>query len=297
MRLGKGRVFIGEVEAALTAVGVSREPMFDHPGLCCVRRAVDGGHDYFIANRSEQQLVRDWVPLGRGAKSAVVMDPLSGQMGVGAVRERGGRVELSLKLEPGQSVIVQFRSGAATPDAKWQWWEARGESVTLTGSWHVSFMDGGPELPAAFQTQRLASWTELGGTNAQCFAGTAHYSLAFDVPAAGEEQWELDLGQVCQSARVRLNGQSLGTLINPPFRVTTGRLKGKDNQLEVEVTNVSANRIRDLDRRGVKWKNFYDINFVNLDYKPFDASNWPLTPSGLLGPVRLTPVAAVKAEQ
>jgi len=26
----------------------------------------------------------------------------------------------------------------------------------------------------------------------------------------------------------------------------------------------------------VKWKNFYDINFVGLDYKPFDASNWPL---------------------
>ena len=42
----------------------------------------------------------------------------------------------------------------------------------------------------------------------------------------------------------------------------------------------------------MKWKNFYDINFVGLDYKPFDASNWPLTDSGLLGPVTLTPVAA-----
>ena len=71
-----------------------------------------------------------------------------------------------------------------------------------------------------------------------------------------------------------------------------GPLKPKGNVLEVEVTNVSANRIRDLDRRGVKWKNFYDINIVNLDYKPFDASNWPLTDSGLLGPVTLTPVTA-----
>ena len=64
------------------------------------------------------------------------------------------------------------------------------------------------------------------------------------------------------------------------------------NRLEVEVTNVSANRIRDLDRRGVKWKNFHDINMVNLDYKPFDAAGWPLTDSGLLGPVILTPVNA-----
>ena len=69
-------------------------------------------------------------------------------------------------------------------------------------------------------------------------------------------------------------------------------LNPKGNRLEVEVTNVSANRIRDLDRRGVAWKNFNDINMVNLDYKPFDASSWPLTDSGLLGPVTLTPVAA-----
>ena len=68
-------------------------------------------------------------------------------------------------------------------------------------------------------------------------------------------------------------------------------LKPKDNRLEVEVTNVSANRIRDLDRRGVKWKSFNDINMVNLDYKPFDASGWPLADSGLLGPVTVTPVA------
>jgi hypothetical protein len=61
--------------------------------------------------------------------------------------------------------------------------------------------------------------------------------------------------------------------------------------LEVEVANVSANRIRDLDRRGIQWKNFHDINFVNLDYHPFNASDWPLTDSGLLGPVTLTAVA------
>jgi hypothetical protein len=70
-------------------------------------------------------------------------------------------------------------------------------------------------------------------------------------------------------------------------------LKPTGNELEIEVTNTSANRIRDLDRRGVKWKNFYDINFVNIDYKPFDASNWPLADSGLVGPVLLRPVAKV----
>jgi hypothetical protein len=62
--------------------------------------------------------------------------------------------------------------------------------------------------------------------------------------------------------------------------------------LDVDVTNVSANRIRDLDRRGVVWKTFRDINIVNIDYKPFNAANWPLTDSGLLGPVTITPVSS-----
>jgi hypothetical protein len=40
----------------------------------------------------------------------------------------------------------------------------------------------------------------------------------------------------------------------------------------------------------VPWKIFQDINFVNLDYKPFDASHWPLAESGLPGPVVLVPL-------
>jgi len=89
---------------------------------------------------------------------------------------------------------------------------------------------------------------------------------------------------------VRLNDVDLGTLFTPPFRARVGALMPHGNVLEVKVTNVSANRIRDLDRRGVNWRNFHDINFVNINYRPFDASNWPLTDSGLLGPVLLTPV-------
>jgi hypothetical protein len=47
--------------------------------------------------------------------------------------------------------------------------------------------------------------------------------------------------------------------------------------------NVSANRIRKLDREKTTWKNFYEINFVDIQYKPFDASKWGVTESGLKG--------------
>jgi hypothetical protein len=77
----------------------------------------------------------------------------------------------------------------------------------------------------------------------------------------------------------------------PPFQLLLDEVKPRGNVLEVEVTSVAANRIRDLDRRGVQWKNFHEINFVNINYQPFDASNWPLRDAGLLGPVTLLPLA------
>jgi hypothetical protein len=61
------------------------------------------------------------------------------------------------------------------------------------------------------------------------------------------------------------------------------------NQLEIEVTNVAANRIRDLDNRGVNWKKFHDINFVNIEYQPFDASGWEVKEAGIIGDVKITP--------
>jgi len=55
---------------------------------------------------------------------------------------------------------------------------------------------------------------------------------------------------------------------------------------------VGANRIRDMDRRKLPWRIFYDINVVNTKYQPFDASGWLLRPAGLLGPVRIIPLKA-----
>jgi len=144
-------------------------------------------------------------------------------------------------------------------------------------------------MPAAFATNHLGSWTQAADTNTQRFAGAALYTLHFDVPLDIGGDWRLDLGKVCQSARVRLNGQDAGAL-SPAVPRRRWRFEGQRKRAGGRSLQCLANRIRDLDRRGVKWKNFQDINFVNLDYRPFDASDWPLTDSGLLGPVTLTPV-------
>ena len=98
----------------------------------------------------------------------------------------------------------------------------------------------------------------------------------------------LDLGRVEVSGRVRLNGEAVGPALMLPYRVLLPRgLRAGRNELEVEVTNLGANRIRDLDERGVAWRIFEDINFVDIRYKGFDARRWPVQDSGLMGPVRI----------
>jgi hypothetical protein len=64
--------------------------------------------------------------------------------------------------------------------------------------------------------------------------------------------------------------------------------------LEIEVTNLSANRIRDLELRKVDWKIMKDANIVTVNYKKFCPDTWALEDSGLLGPVVLRPLASVE---
>jgi hypothetical protein len=168
----------------------------------------------------------------------------------------------------------------------WAYNVFEGEGREIMGEWDVKFVDGGPEMPDPFKTKALGSWTDQGDDEAKRFAGAAVYSIAFDAPA-GVGRAMLDLGTVCHTARVRVNGKEVERLIGPPYQVVVEGLKPAGNRLEVEVTNLAANRVRDLDRRKVAWKVFRDINIVNIDYKPFDASGWAVEPSGLIGPVRL----------
>jgi len=312
----------GELDAMLAAAQVASEEVSNF-NVRFVRRSFDGGWIYFFANRGTN-IFDDLVSLGRDVKSVVILDPMTGQTGVAQIKtnfifspDAKSLIEslkddsvkkammeqlprtvpqkvFRLQLAAGESLILRAFSDKKAEGPAWNYWQTSGEPVAITGQWNVKFIEGGPTLPADYQTAKLASWTTFPDTNTSAFAGTAKYEATFDAQnpqsAIRTPQFFLDLGDVRQSARVKLNGKDYGTLITPPFRVVVDNLKPTGNTLEVEVTSVAANRIRDLDRRGVKWKTFNDINVVDINYKPFDASNWPLTDCGLLGPVTLTAV-------
>jgi hypothetical protein len=135
------------------------------------------------------------------------------------------------------------------------------------------------------------------GDNVKRFSGTAQYSIRFKKPAGTAGAWLLDLGEVEESAEVLLNKKKIATLIGPAYQlVFAATALQADNLLEINITNGMANRIADMDKRGVEWKKFYNINFPSRLAQNrnangiFDASKWSPKPSGLLGPVTITPV-------
>ncbi len=286
--LKEGKILLGEdLEEMLNAAGVGREQMADK-GLEFIRRLRESGRDYFISNLTAN-IFEGWLPLSVSFQSAILMNPLDeNQIGLARVRHINGRQEIFLQLMPGASIIVRTFMKLQTGEKKWQYFVCKDEGVVLKGTWKVDFVQGGPDLPEPFQTDKLIPWTSAGDSAAMRFAGTGRYRLEFELDKTLGEEWLLDLGKVCESARVRINGEDAGALWCIPFRKRVGKfLRQGKNVLEVEVTNLSANRLRDLDRRGVDWKKFF---FVDVHYKHFDAAKWPVFESGLPGPVRLMPL-------
>ena len=286
VNLGRGRVLLGsDLQQIFQAQPIPCESSLRREGLQFIRRKFDDGRCYFVSNERDQPF-DGWVSLGHTFNAAVLMDPMSARVGQAKIRDGN---EIRLQLDPGQSIFVRTLNDPASVEP-WPYDRVHGDRISLEGTWTVEFVEGGPKLPPSAATKELTSWTKW-SEPAERFAGTAAYTLSFDAPTAGEQASLLSLGEVRDSARVSLNGQVIATLFAPPFQTRVDGLHPGKNELRIEVTNVPANRIRDLDRRGVAWRRFHDINFVNIDYQPFDASEWPVRDAGLLGPVTLQPIA------
>ena len=279
---------------ALSVINIPRESIADS-GISFIRRAYKSGHDYFFTNLTAKKF-EGWVTLGVPAQAALLRDPLTGVTGYAAIKfVNKGPAQIYLQLFPGESILLETSKIPVVVSHKnsWRYYETIQSPVQLIGSWKIKFIQGGPELPAEIQTSVLKSWTDFGEEPAKRFGGTARYRIEFNAPGKADE-WMLDLGEVRESARIRMNGRDVTTVWSLPFQVRVGAfLKPGKNVLEIDVTNLAANRIRDMDQRKVNWKIMHEINFVDIHYKPFDASAWELTPSGLIGPVKLIPMKTV----
>ena len=295
-KLGAGQIKVASNVAPLSSMGVRREALTDH-GLQFIRRHLADGHVYFIANLTGRAFA-GWVPLSVAAQRAAQMNPQRGDISVPQFRQNHGVAEVYLQQAPGEAFFIRtFTTGTFAGQSALPL-RPTGTPIALKGAWRVTAVRGGPELPPAFTQKGFGSWTTQGG-EWERFGGTARFEIEFTLPAGvSADDWLLDLGDVRETARVFVNGKEADLLWSLPMRTKIGPfLQPGKNTLALEVTNLAANRIRDLERRKVEWKKFHEINFVNIHYKPFNAADWPLAPSGLLGPVTLTPLRAFDPTQ
>ena len=119
--------------------------------------------------------------------------------------------------------------------------------------------------------------------------GTGIYTTTFRMTKKEARQhWMLDLGDVRESARVYLNGRFLGCAWAVPFVLDCrDALQKGNNELRIEVTNLPANRIADMDRKGIRWRKMNEINVVDINYKKTTYEGWTPVKSGLNSEVRL----------
>jgi hypothetical protein len=286
---GNGQILLSEdVQKALDLKNIAGENL-TASGLKFIRRNVNGNKYYYLVNHTANK-VDTFVPLNVQASSVMILDPQNGNYGLAGISSNGSKTKVRLQVEPGEAIILQTSRDKTLTGPAWKYLQPESQAMAINGTWNVTFTTGGPELPKPQILPKLNSWTEFTDANAKRFAGSAEYTTTFDLPNKNANDYVLDLGDVRESAKVWINGQEVGILWSVPFRANVGQyLKKGKNTLKVEVANVSANRIKDMDMRKVEWRKFHEINFVNLDYKPFDASGWDWQPSGLLGPVTLTP--------
>lgn len=293
-QLGKGQVCLSDdIVSLMDGAKVACESMYQS-GLQCIRRSSATGKYYFIENSSDHR-VSDWIPLQTKAESAAIFNPMNGNSGLASVKKDGKQTKVYLQLEPGETVIVSTSNRNFTGDA-YAYYKDSGKAVPVAGKWTITFVEGGPQLPAPVTIENLVSWTEFMGEEYKNFSGTAVYSTRLkELPQA--KVIKLDLGKLAENASVYLNGAYVGTVLNAPYQlyIPSGQLKGND-ELVVRVANSMANRIAYMDKKGIEWKKFYNVNMSarkdeNKKNGIFDASGWNPKPSGLLGPVTLTPVS------
>jgi hypothetical protein len=291
---GKGAFFMSDDLEELLDNSDARYDKVEN-GLSILRRKNDQGHVYFVNNRGEKQ-IDQWVSLKVDALSAAIFEPMFGATGMAQSKAGGkGDFEVRVQLQPYESIIIQTY-GIQKDGHDFFYLEDQGPSQEIKGKWAIEFIDGGPTIPSKAVLDKLGSWTDLNSEDVKNFSGFAGYSIQFNKPAAEASAWVLDLGKVNETAEVILNGKQVATLIGPVFRcVIPNTVLKPVNELRIIVANLMANRIAYMDRNNIPWKIFYNTNMParrreNLKNGLFDASAWQPLPSGLSGPVTLTPL-------
>lgn len=252
-------------------------------GLKLIRRKNANGYHYFIANLTPHDVEED-VKLAVPFKDAKWFNPMNGEITDADINDNG----IVMRLHSGESMILQVFSSPLEVKVKSCSGKAKQDNIEIDGKWTLTFTEETPQMNKTYQLDKLQTWENL-DDQTRTLMGTGVYTTSFDLTKKqSDADWYIDLGDVRESARVYINGQFVGCAWAVPFVLDTkGKLKAGHNELRIEVTNLPANRISELDRQGVKWRKMEEINVVDINYKKTLYDKWEPVKSGLASKVRL----------
>ena len=279
-----GAKIIYGIDSAKMASAAKPEQLRTECGLRTIRRATENGYIYFMANLSPKDVDAS-VPLATGFTGAVWFDPMDGDIFGASVSD--GKIDVALRS--GESRILRTYSDKTTGIATRQKLQVTKEYDLKNNPWSLEFTESYPEVSKKFRLKTLKPWTELGDSALNELAGTGIYTTRVNIPKAeAKGKWQLDLGDLRESAKVYVNGHYIGTVWAAPFTIDFDKyIKAGENEIRIEVTNLPANRIAAMDRRNIPWRKFKEINIVDINYKKTGYSDWATIPSGLNSTVTL----------
>lgn len=260
-------------------------------GLRYIRRNNPYGHHYFIANLTSGD-VDDYVRISVPWKDAVWYNPMTDEYN--NIEEKDGKIRVSLLSGESRFLLVfdeerhdamPFLSVNGTAPAL----HRNNASKVIDTPWTLSFTETAPKVSRTWTLPHPQTWETLDDDSVRTTMGTGIYTTTIELSKTdAQKRWAIDLGDVRESARVYINGRFIGCAWAAPFILNTnGTLRKGRNEIRIEVTNLPANRIADMDRRGIPWRKMKDINVVSINYKRTTYANWTPMKSGLNSEVKL----------
>ncbi len=273
---------------------VSRKSRESIDGFVGFAHRTVGDDDIYFISGPKESVFGECVFRVSG-KKATLWNPLDGsvELAKSEPTEDGG-TKIHIALNGNGSVFVVFSNDEIpTPRAKEVVAPSHRE---LVGPWTVKFDPkyGGPEQTTF---EQLTYWNENDDPGIRYYSGTATYSIEFELTEEqASKRYRLDLGTVCDIARVRLNGEDLGVVWTAPWTIDLeDATKAGKNLLEIDVCNCWRNRLIG-DSALEPEQRFTKTNVVLLKeddpehktpaYRGYLSTD-PLEPSGLLGSVIL----------
>ena len=277
-------------------------------GLRAIRRKNADGFHYFIANLSPND-VDSMVPLAVNCSQATLYNPMNGNIqsadchnGMVHINLRSGESVILTVQEFKGSKVQEFKSSRVLSPLSLRKRQSRAQgfkssnnsafqhfNISTFQHFTLSFPSATPRVDKTFQLNKLDGWEKLDDDSVRVTMGTGVYTTTVTLnKQQARQHWKIDLGDVRESARVYINNVFIGCAWAVPYVLDCGTsLRKGRNDIRIEVTNLPANRIADMDRRGIPWRKFNEINIVDLNYKKTSYAQWTPVPSGLCSPMRL----------